>query len=167
MTEANLTPQGAKIPISALLLGIGGLIPFFGLAIWQGVAGDELLAERLMMGFVFYAASILSFLGGVGWGLAINETDPVQRGLGFSVSTVPSLIAWAAAFINVQNLAFALTILGAAFLLQSAWDWHLTQIGRAPRWFATLRIGLTVAVMLAMAIAWLLQPQLSGIGGAI
>ena len=167
MTEANLTPQGAKIPISPLLLGIGGLIPFFGLAIWQGVAGDELLAERLMMGFVFYAASILSFLGGVGWGLAMNETDPVQRGLAFSVSTVPSLIAWAAAFINVQNLAFALTILGAAFLLQSAWDWHLTQIGRAPRWFATLRIGLTVAVMLAIAIAWLLQPQLSGIGGAI
>jgi hypothetical protein len=80
---------------------------------------------------------------------------------------VPSLIAWAAAFITVHNLAVALTILGAAFLLQSAWDWHLTQIGRAPRWFATLRIGLTVAVMLAMAIAWLLQPQLSGIGGAI
>ncbi|MDB5641554.1 MAG: hypothetical protein JWN07_871 [Hyphomicrobiales bacterium] len=167
MTETDVTPHNAKIPVSALLLGVAGLIPFFGLAVWQGVAGDELVAERLMMGFVFYAASILSFLGGVGWGLAINETDPVQRGLAFSVSTVPSLIAWAAAFINVQNLGFALTILGAAFLLQVAWDWHLTQIGRAPRWFAKLRIGLTIAVICAIALAWSLLPQPAGVGGVI
>ena len=91
----------------------------------------------------------------------------MQRGLAFGVSTVPSLIAWAAAFINVQNLAFALTILGAAFLLQSAWDWHITQIGRAPRWFARLRIGLTIAVICAIALAWSLQPPLAGTGGAI
>jgi hypothetical protein len=166
MTEADTARHNSQIPISALLLGVAGLIPFFALAIWQGMSADELLAERLLMAFVFYAAAILSFLGGVGWGLAIHETDPVQRGLGFSISTVPALIAWAAAFINVQNLAFALTILSAAFLLQSAWDWHLTQIGRAPRWFATLRIGLTIAVLCAMALAWSLQPQLSGIGGA-
>jgi hypothetical protein len=157
----------SHVPVSALMLGVAGLIPFFGLAIWQGVTGDELLAERLMMGFVFYAASILSFLGGVGWGLAMSETDPVQRGLAFGVSTVPSLIAWAAAFINVQNLAFTLTILGAAFLLQAAWDWHLTQTERAPTWFAKLRIGLTIAVICAIAIAWSLQPQASGVGGAI
>ena len=167
MSESNIVEQNQHIPISALLLGVAGLIPFFGLAVWQGMSADELLAERLMMGFIFYAASILSFLGGVGWGLAMNETDPVQRGLAFSVSTVPALIAWAAAFINVQNLGFALTILGAAFLLQSAWDWHLTQIGRAPRWFAKFRIGLTIAVLCAMALAWSLQPQLSGIGGAV
>ncbi len=162
-----MSSPSSGMPISALMLGVAGLIPFFGLAVWQGVTPDELLAERLMMGFVFYAASILSFLGGVGWGLAMSETDPVQRGLGFGVSTVPSLIAWAAAFINVQNLDFALTILGAAFLLQSAWDWHLTQIGRAPRWFATLRIGLTIAVISAIALAWSLQPQASGVGGVI
>ena len=167
MSVTETPAPSRRIPVSALLLGVAGLIPFFGLAIWQGVTSDELLAERLMMAFVFYAASILSFLGGVGWGLAMNETDPVQRGLGFGVSTVPSLIAWAAAFINVQNLGFALTILGAAFVLQSAWDWHLTQIGRAPRWFASLRIGLTVAVICAIALAWSFQPQPAGVGGAI
>ncbi|MDB5545037.1 MAG: hypothetical protein JWO64_2186 [Hyphomicrobiales bacterium] len=167
MSQTEPTPQSSQIPVSALLLGVAGLIPFFGLAIWQGVTGDELLSERLMMGFVFYAASILSFLGGVGWGLAMSESDPVQRGLAFGVSTVPSLIAWAAAFINVQNLGFALTILGAAFLLQAAWDWHLTQLGRAPGWFAKLRIGLTIAVICAIALAWSLQPQLSGVGGVI
>jgi hypothetical protein len=167
MSQTEPLLQSSSIPVSALLLGVAGLIPFFGLAIWQGVTGDELLSERLMMGFIFYAASILSFLGGVGWGLAMSETDPVQRGLAFGVSTVPSLIAWAASFINVQNLGFTLTILGAAFLLQSAWDWHLTQIGRAPAWFAKLRIGLTIAVISAIALAWSLQPQPSGIGGVI
>lgn len=159
--------QNKQIPISALMLGLAGLIPFFGLAIWQGVTPDELLSERLTMAYVFYAASILSFLGGIGWGLGMNEQDPVQRGLSLSLSTVPSLIAWAAAFINVQNLGFALIILGGAFVLQGFWDWHLTTIGRAPIWFRTLRVGLTLAVVSSMAILWLMLPPAAGIGGAI
>ncbi len=156
-----------SMPISALLLGVGGLIPFFGLALWQGFAGDDVLAERLLAGFVFYAASILSFLGGIGWGLAIGERDPLQRGLSFGVSIVPSLIAWAAAFVNVQNLGFSLGVLAAAFLLQGFWDWRLVHSGRAPRWFGHLRIGLTCAVLCAIAITWMLQPDLAGIGGTL
>ena len=161
------TDQNPKIPVSALILGLAGLIPFFGLAIWQSTTPDELLTERLIMAFVFYAASILSFLGGIGWGLGMSERDPVQRGLSLGISTVPSLIAWAAAFINVQNLGFALLILASAFLLQGAWDWHLTSNGRAPRWFGTLRMGLTLAVLSAMAIVWFTQAPAAGIGGQL
>ena len=164
MTDSTQTDQ---IPVSALILGLAGLIPFFGLAIWQGVTPDELLSERLTMAYVFYAASILSFLGGIGWGLGMNEQDPVQRGLSLSISTVPSLIAWAAAFINVQNLSFALIILGGAFVLQGFWDWHLTSTGRAPRWFRTLRIGLTLAVVSSLVTLWVMLPPTAGIGGAL
>ena len=157
----NAQSDTAKMPISALLLGAAGLIPFFGLAIWQSRVSDELLADRLILAYVFYAASILSFLGGIGWGLAMSETDPMQRGLSFSISTVPSLVGWAAAFINVQNLAFALGILAAAFVLQGFWDFYLVRNGRAPRWFASLRLGLTLAVLASMALLWFTQADVS------
>jgi localization factor PodJL len=151
------------MPASALLLGVGGLIPFFGLALWQGTSVDELLADRLTMAYVFYAASILSFLGGIGWGLAMSERDPLQRGLSFGVSIVPALIGWPAAFINVQNLGFSLGILAAAFVLQGAWDWHLVNRARAPRWFGTLRLGLTVAVIASMTLLWFTQTDFSAL----
>ena len=38
MSESNIVEQNQHIPISALLLGVAGLIPFFGLAVWQGVS---------------------------------------------------------------------------------------------------------------------------------
>ncbi len=161
------TVQDQQIPTSALILGLAGLIPLLGLAIWQSITPDELLTERLIMAYVFYAASILSFLGGIGWGLGMSERDPVQRGLSLGISTVPSLIAWAAAFVNVQNLGFTLLVLASAFLLQGAWDWHLTTNGRAPRWFGILRMGLTVAVLSSMAIVWFTQAPAAGIGGQL
>jgi hypothetical protein len=161
MTQDD-TSQTA-MPVSALLLGAAGLIPFFGLAVWQGRVSDELLADRLILAYVFYAASILSFLGGIGWGLAMSEQDPMQRGLSFSISTLPSLVGWAAAFINVQNLAFSLGILSAAFILQGIWDYYLVQTQRAPRWFAKMRLGLTIAVIASMAIVWFTQADFSGL----
>ena len=159
--------QELKIPPSALMLGLAGLIPFYGLAIWQGITPDELLSERLITAFVLYAACILSFLGGVGWGLAMSEPDQLQRGLNFGISTAPSLVGWAAAFINVQNLPFSLSILAMAFLLQGLWDWRLAASGRAPHWFGTLRIGLTIAVISALALAWMMRPELAGTSGSL
>ncbi|MDB5649018.1 MAG: rane protein [Hyphomicrobiales bacterium] len=167
MTIMSDTPVGGDqtIPVSALLLGLGGLIPFFGLTAVQIFAQDDVTRERAVTALVFYAATILSFLGGIGWGLAMRERDPVQRGLSFGVSIVPALIAWAAAFINVQNLSFSLGVLGAAFLVQWVWDAHLVRSERAPRWFGALRLGLTLAVLLALTATWLWRPALEGIGG--
>jgi hypothetical protein len=161
MTENETDTK--TMPVSALLLGIGGLILFFGLAFGQGRVSDELLADRLILAYVFYAASILSFLGGIGWGLAMSESDPVQRGLSFGVSIIPSLVGWAAAFINVQNLAFSLGILGTGFVLQGAWDFYLVQTNRAPRWFAAMRLGLTLAVLASMALLWFTQADFSAL----
>lgn len=166
MTIMSNEPIGqSKIPISALLLGLGGLIPFVALPVWQILAVDDLMRERALAAFIFYAASILSFLGGIGWGVAMGERDPLHRGLAFGVSVVPALVAWAAAFVNVQYLGFSLGMLSIAFALQGAWDVHLSKSGRAPRWFASLRLGLTLVVLLALTVMWLWRPALSGSAG--
>ena len=162
MSEQKL--GDSKIPVSALVLGAGGLIPFVALPIWQIFAIDEAVRERALMAFIFYAAAILSFLGGIGWGIAMRERDPMQRGLSFGVSVVPSLVAWAAALINVQHLAFTLGILAVAFVVQVVWDVTLSSSGRAPKWFGSLRIGLTLVVLLALTAMWLWRPALSGVG---
>jgi hypothetical protein len=47
MTQSETSQS--QLPVSALLLGAAGLIPFFGLAIWQGRVSDELLADRLIL----------------------------------------------------------------------------------------------------------------------
>lgn len=152
-----------RIPISALVLGLAGLIPFFGLAYWQIFTADDLARERAVMALIFYAASILSFLGGVGWGLAMRERDPLQRGLSLGISVVPSLVGWAVAFVNMQDLAFSLGALGAAFMVQGVWDAYLARSGRAPRWFGMLRVGLTLAVLAALTVTWLWRPALGAL----
>lgn len=166
MTVTSTEDNGAKdMPMSALVLGLGGLVPFVGLPLWQMFTIDEMVRERVVAAFIFYAASILSFLGGIGWGLAMRERDPVRRGLAFGVSVTPSLVAWAAAFVNVQFFAFSLGALGLAFALQGAWDVQLAGTGRAPRWFAGLRMVLTAVVLLAIAAMWIWRPPLSATSG--
>ena len=65
------------IPIVPLALGLGGLVPFVGLALlvvtgWAariGMSGDLVRAALLA-----YGAIIASFLGGIRWGLALRES---------------------------------------------------------------------------------------------
>ncbi len=79
-----------SIPPLAMLMGCGGLVPFFlcagaahsGVALWSGIA-------LVICGI--YGAVILSFIGAVHWGLAIHgDRSP----LWFVWSVVPALYAW-------------------------------------------------------------------------
>jgi hypothetical protein len=80
----------SRVPPAAGMLGGLGLIPF--------IAGTALVllsdATWAVDALRFYAAAILSFLGGVHWGLDIagRGTGPGWMRLGGSV--VPSLAAW-------------------------------------------------------------------------
>ena len=79
-----------SIPPLAMLMGCGGLVPFFlcagaahsGVALWSGIA-------LVICGI--YGAVILSFIGAVHWGLALHgDRSP----LWFVWSVVPALYAW-------------------------------------------------------------------------
>src|SRR5205085_2549184 len=85
----------------AWLLTIAGALPFVA-------ATAALLAERsavrvpAIAALVTYAAVILSFLGGIEWGLAVQESPAAAsaktrdrlRAIALLVSTLPSLAAW-------------------------------------------------------------------------
>ena len=139
-----------KIPLIALILGLLGLIPFFSPSLALLIPYDpyELGARAFHMMLVTYAALIASFLGGVRWGNALEK--PHRHGLDFTVSVIPSLVAWLALATPRPN---DLVVLLAVFLTLGISDVGMATRGHAPRWFGKLRVILTTGVTLSLLVA--------------
>ncbi len=146
-----MTVAAAKVPLSAAWLGGLGALPFIGLAGAMPFlvgAPRNLAAEAL----IAYGATILSFLGGIHWGLAIAPQGDARRArlpVRLILSVVPSLAAWAALLVENTTGLFVLAAAIAAML----WvDLRATRAGEAPPWYPTLRIPLTCIVVAALLL---------------
>ncbi|XP_037086341.1 transmembrane protein 69-like, partial [Pollicipes pollicipes] len=138
----------------ALLLGVAGLVPFAAapvLMLRAGTFNPELLHAQLA-----YGACILSFLGGVRWGLTLPDGSPQPpswANLGQSVA--PSLVAWAGLLAS-PSAGGLLLISGLAV----AAYWDITLYGY-PAWYKALRFCLSLGAILALWTAlmckWFLQ----------
>ena len=150
LSTVDLIPANQRL---ALGLGLGGLLPFVGLAVlaWGGSTVGPTWALR---GLILYGASILAFLGGLHWGFALSGrlSDRAAR-VALVWSVVPSLIAWSAAWMSEQAALLGLAgglVLAWAFD-QRAWP----QYGIGP-WFLRLRGLLTfVATGSLLTSAWI------------
>jgi hypothetical protein len=143
---ASMDANDIKVPASAGWLGGLGAAPFIGLAgAMPFLEGPSrmLVAHAL----VAYGATILSFLGGVHWGLAIGSTSNAENGklsARLILSVVPSLAGWAALLVSETSGLFILAMAIAAML----WvDIQATRAGKAPPWYPKLRIPLTCVVV--------------------
>ena len=140
-----------KAPPSAAWLGGLGALPFIGLAVAAPYLDS---APRLFVihALLAYGAVILSFLGGVHWGLAIvsgsNADHPALR-TRLILSVIPSLVAWAALLAPEKT---GLLILAAAVAAMLWVDIGATRLGHAPQWYLKLRIPLTCVVVAALFI---------------
>ena len=143
--------QGFAIPIAPLALGLAGLLPFWGLAValavhrpagWPPAALDAAL--------VSYAAIIVSFLGGIRWGLVVAREDGPGDWARYSFSVLPSLAAWAALLLAEP---WRLAVLGLLALVLGAADQALVRSGVAPPWFGRLRLILSGGAGLALLAA--------------
>ena len=135
------------------LLGLGGLVPFLAAALGAWLTEDG----RWAFAGLLYGAIILSFLGGIQWGLVLGEGAEAPRGaarLGFSVA--PSLIAWAALFTGplLGPLILAAGVLLAWLFEQQPW---LRE--RLPAWYGQLRHLLTAGVVLTMVALFAFSAQ--------
>lgn len=146
------------VPAPALWLGLAGLLPFYAClaAAVLGAGGLPPLAVQAQMG---YGAVILSFLGGVHWGLAMTDTDAAPAGMSWTRlgwSVLPSLIGWAALLLPRQSAGLGLLTIG--FILMLAGDMRAVAAGTAPRWYLPLRRLLTALVVVALTLMLLLLP---------
>lgn len=136
----------SRVPPAVLALGLGGLIPFVVCAgavvlrISLPVIGDP--ARALLL----YGAIILSFLGGVRWGLALRMAESGLRTRQFVISVVPSIAAWFALLL-AAGAGFGL--MAGLFIILWSEDRALPAIG-APPWYPRLRLLLTAVVVAAL-----------------
>lgn len=130
-------PASAAPPPWALRLGYGGLVPFVvGAAlVWLVHAEAHPYAALALSA---YAAVIVSFLGGIHWGLAMRTAEPAPAGLAWGV--VPSLVAWVAVVMPPQA---GLVVQGVMLLACWAVDRRLYPPAGAAAWL-TLRFRLTM-----------------------
>ena len=134
-----------RIPTPALVLGLGGLVPFAaaGIAAWLPHAG---LAAIGLAALGAYGAVILSFLGGVRWGVELFDEAALTRWTPLALSVLPSLVAWAALLAPpVPGLA----LLAAGLIGQYALDRAAVGDGTLPPWYGRLRTILTAGAAAA------------------
>lgn len=134
------------VPPAAAWLTLAGIVPFAAAALGSFLSGP--LGPFAASALLAYGAVILSFLGGLHWGLAIARAEPSFARLGLGV--VPSLVGWTALLLGGRP---GLLLLALAFLLVFLLDRRLTRNGMAPPWFMKLRLPPTAAAVLCLLAA--------------
>lgn len=142
-----------NIPRSALILGLAGLIPF----VWGGLTmlspeigawGQRVLGARFVGPYVSlaYGQIILAFMSGVLWGFATKATGQIAA-TGYGLSVIPAL--WAFLMVGSGPVSAAMNLL-IGFIALLALDWLFWKEGLAPKWWMSLRVGLTSIVLLSL-----------------
>ena len=144
-----------KIPNSALILGLSGLIPFF----WGAITSIDIIAENFKltglskeyMGSrisLIYGTIILAFMSGVLWGFAANVGDK-RRTVGLILSILPALWAFFTFNSTLINPFISLIIgfLGVFAIDVRFYYWQLT-----PEWWLSLRSILTLFVIIFLSV---------------
>jgi hypothetical protein len=137
------------IPRPALLLGWAGVIPF-ALLTASSVLDiypwflDPRTALRA------YGACILSFMGGAQWGVLLPREEGHAPFFRYLVSVLPALLAFLCLLIPDTPGLIGLIVGFSALLV---YDLSTVRQGLAPRWYASLRIQLTLTVVVLLGIA--------------
>ena len=144
-----------KIPNSALILGLTGLLPFF----WGAATSLEFVLENLTLnGFseeyigsrinLIYGTIILAFMSGVLWGFAANIRDK-RRPIGLILSVLPALWAFFTFNGTLINpfLSLIFGFLGVFAIDVRFYYWQLT-----PEWWLSFRSILTLCVIIFLSV---------------
>ena len=134
------------LPPLARWLGFAGLLPQLAMVavLIQGRLDERFIALSIAYA---YAALILSFLGGLWWGLAARAERPPSW-LWYA-SVAPSLIALASAWpwaVGEPWPSPSLIALGLALIGSLAVDWALARDGIAPPGWMALRLPLSLGL---------------------
>ena len=119
-------------------LGYAGLVPFGFLAALMWLVDAELL-PFVSIALVGYAATIVSFLGGVYWGIGFMHRGAAPR-VYFLWGVAPSLLAWLGLLMSAQAaLPFFALVLVTCYLV----DRRLYAVANLSDWLP-MRLRLTV-----------------------
>lgn len=125
------------------VLALGGFIPFAFLAFAVFMRVELVESISALSAFTIWSLTILSFLGGIRWGLAFRES-PVNINVA-ALSVVPCIIGW---FSLALSPLVTTSVLLLLYLFHGVWD--VTWLRNGPlAWFAPVRATLTSLVCLS------------------
>jgi len=149
MSRPLASPRIKRI---AWILTVAGAIPFVVATAFM-FRDEAPVRVPAIAALITYTAVILSFLGGIEWGLALREEagNEMTRAVALGLSTVPSLAAWAVLWLNgpTQQIGTAIGI----FVFAWGADQYLASRGLLPTWFVDLRTAITGVVTVILGIA--------------
>jgi len=159
MTSSSPLPDGSppsdartsQPPAWAWILGLAGLIPFVMCAAmqWYGPPGWRMLAGLALLS---YGAVIVSFLGGIHWGLAMRASPVPTPRLIWGV--MPSLLGWSAVLLDSP---WGPGVLALTLLVCFAVDRSVYRTLGLSAWLplrATLTLVATASVVLGALAYW-------------
>lgn len=151
LTERAMTRR------TAWLLSLAGWIPFGALTIGLWVlVPDHVHYPLIIAALKTYGAVILSFLGGMRWGIALKYTDEVLARKTFIYAVLPSLLAWVSLYLPVP---YVFAVLALGFAGQGAWDAFAGDKGAFGLWFVKIRMVLTLLVSGSLIMAFFATVQ--------
>lgn len=135
-------------------LGFAGLLPFLGFAV-AALLGLHSAAATLA--FAQYSAIILSFLGGVHWGIAMRDSSASNAQLGWSM--VPSVIGMSALLLSwFTSVTWLLALLALTHLFWLNYERRRFDGQQNHDWYIQLRRQLTFTVValhvILIIISW-------------
>ena len=132
--------EQVRVETMGVRLGYLGLIPFVVGAVTALLSQE--LVSLAFQAFVLYSIAILSFMGGVHWGLAlITGTRQSTRLL---ISVVPVVAAWICLIALPAPLTLA--VLGGGFIAQWFIDRPILAELPIPSWYLEMRPRLAYVV---------------------
>jgi hypothetical protein len=150
------------MPAIAIAFSLLGLVPLVLFA-FGAVGHLPETAERMLVSLIDYAALILSFSGGVHWGLALLP-GAVRPSARFGAGVLPLIVAWVGLVLGqMVSPTVALAVLIVGYLAMLLTEHQAAQRLLVPSGYLWIRWGFSVVSMVMMVMVLVLR----GIGQTI
>ena len=150
-----LRHRAFAIPPAPLVLTLAGLLPFVAGAAaihWFGEDVARQASAKLVL--ILYAAVILSFLGGVRWGVEMSAGPERPRFGRLAVSVTGALAGWALAWWATLGGLAPSQFLVFSGLFVAHWLWDTLASRDLPAWYDGLRTIATLGAVAALIAGW-------------
>jgi hypothetical protein len=136
-------------PMPAIVLGAAGLLPLLIALFVRLAAGadpDTPLAGKIGGLAITYSAMILSFLGGIWWGVASARAGEAEQPRLLVIAVAPTILAALLFGLSADMPVVCSTLLGLAIALTPLVDRMLDRRKLVPAWWMNLRLPLSLAL---------------------
>ena len=139
----------------AWLLAITGTLIFAVMTAFLFTSENHIRIPAIAA-MVTFAAVVISYLGGIEFGLALREEGSNEsiRALAISISALPSLASWGVFWLGSPRQQIGTAI--GLFLLVWVADLYLAKRGLIPTWFVDLRTAVTAIACAILGVAFYL-----------